>query len=69
MRYESNSTLCSYQYKTKPQVGRKTGNETRYKLCARPIALIQEIETILTTQHYSCNGIYATRNEEMNNVN
>ena len=52
-RYESISTLCNYQYKTKPQAGRKNGKETRDKLCAWPIALIQEIETILTTQHYS----------------
>ena len=51
--YESNSTLCNYQYKTKLQVGRKNGKETRDKLCVRPVALIQEIKTILTTQHYS----------------
>ena len=53
MRYESNSTLCNYQYKTKPQAGRQTGKETRDKLCAQLVILIQEIETILTTQHYS----------------
>ena len=51
--YESNSTLCNYQYKTKLQAGRKNGKETRDKLCAQPVTLIQEIETILIAQHYS----------------
>ena len=53
MRYERNSTLCNYQYKTKLQDGKKNGKETRDKLCAQLVTLIHEIETILTTQHYS----------------
>ena len=53
LRYESNSTLCNYQYKTKPQARRKTVKETRDKLCVRSVTLIQEIEIILIAQHYS----------------
>ena len=53
MRYESNSTLCNYQYKTKLQARGNNGKQTIDKLCMRPVALIQEIETILTPQHHS----------------
>ena len=53
MRYERNSTLCNYQYKTTLQAGKKTRKETTNKLCTQPVTLIHEIKTILTTWNYS----------------